>query len=122
MPTLFGLTDVIYLGFSFTGLAALATILALIGRMAVDCPQMGPAARLGTWVVTTGFVAMGTGVIGVIGAFLPTLLDGRGSGIYLSVGVVAIALGTGFYFAASGLRDILTAARRNLDAAAGQAS
>lgn len=110
--------DLIYLSVSGAGLVALAVILVVIGKVATDCPQIGPAARLGTWVVTTGFVAVGIGVIALIGSALPLLANGALGGLYVAVGCVAIALGSGFYFAAARLRDILAAARANLAAAA----
>lgn len=110
------MTDLIYLAISGAGLVALAAVLVVIGKVAADCPEIGGAARLGTWVVTTGFVAIGFGVFSLIGAGLPVLLQGRLEGLYFAIGCVAIVLGTGFYVAAWRLRDILAAARANLDA------
>lgn len=105
--------DAIYLSLAFTALSALAGVLILIGRMAQDCPETSGAARLGTWVVVTGFAAIGTGLIALIGAALPYLLGGGKSGLYLTLGMVAIALGIGFYNAATTLRDILKSAAAN---------
>lgn len=99
--------DALYLSLAFTGLAALAAVLVLIGRMAQECPETAGAARLGTWVVVTGFAAIGAGVIALIGAALPYVLQGGKSGLYLTLGLVAVALGIGFYNAATTLRDIL---------------
>ncbi len=106
------MTDIVYLAAGFTGLAALCVVLVVIGRAAADCPQIGAAARVGTLVVTTGFAAIGAGIIGLIGAALPLLLEGRANGLYIALGCVAIALGIGFYNAATTLREILRSAPR----------
>ena len=104
------MTDFIYLALGFTGLIALCVVLIQIGRVASACPQIGAAAKLGTLVVTTGFAAIGAGVIALIGAALPLLLEGQANGLYIAVGCMAIALGIGFYNAATTLREILRAA------------
>ncbi|MEL7349167.1 MAG: hypothetical protein AAFN17_15540, partial [Pseudomonadota bacterium] len=67
--------------------------------------------RLGTWVVTTGFVALGLGVVALVGAILPVLLRSEFQGLYTAVGLIFLALGFGFYVAAAMLRDILATAR-----------
>ncbi|MEM0988417.1 MAG: hypothetical protein AAGK00_06010 [Pseudomonadota bacterium] len=102
----------IYFAIGLAGLLALCTVLVIIGRAAADCPQIGAAAKVGTLVVTTGFASMGVGMIALIGAALPLLLEGPGSGLYLAIGGIAIALGIGFYTAAGILRDILASAPR----------
>lgn len=106
------MTDTIYFTLGFTGLASLALILVLIGRAAAACPQIGASARVGTLVITTGFVALGIGAIALIGAFLPLLTEGRASGLYLALGFLSLSLGLGFSHAAVRLRDILNAAPR----------
>jgi hypothetical protein len=106
------MTDIIYLATGFTGLIALCVVLVIIGRAASKCPQIGAAARVGTLVVTTGFAAIGAGVIALIGAALPLLIEGRANGLYIAIGCVAIALGVGFYNAATTLREILRSAPR----------
>ncbi|MEL6196715.1 MAG: hypothetical protein AAFT19_02605 [Pseudomonadota bacterium] len=103
--------DATYFAAAFAGLAALAAILVVIGRAAAECPLTASAARLGTWVVTTGFVTLGIGVVALIGAFLPLLLRSDFQGLYTAIGLIFLALGFGFYLAASMLRDILGAAR-----------
>ncbi|MFK7941422.1 MAG: hypothetical protein AB8B85_00670 [Paracoccaceae bacterium] len=108
------MTDFIFLAIGFIGLGALATVLAIIGKAAGACPEIGAAARVGTWVVTTGFCAIGVGVIALVGAALSALMEGRGDGLYLAVGCVAIALGVGFTYAAGTLRGILQAAPRSM--------
>lgn len=105
------MTDLVYLGTGFAGLAVLCIVLIVIGRAAASCPEIGAAARVSTLVVVTGFCAVGTGVIALIGAALPYLASARGDGLYLATGCLAIALGIGFYNAASTLRDLLAAAR-----------
>lgn len=106
------MTDIIYLTVGLLGLGALCTVLAVIGRVAGACPQIGAAARVGTWVVVTAFAAIGAGIISLGGALLPQLIEGRGDGLYLAIGCVAIALGVGFAQAAGTLRQILRDAPR----------
>lgn len=55
----------------------------------------------------TGFVAIGTGVIALFGAVLPFLGDDTRQALYGAVGFCALALGIGFYNAATMLRDFL---------------
>ena len=104
------MTDILFLSIAFAGLVSLAVVLVLIGRAAGDCPQIGGAARPATLVVTTGFAAIGTGVILLIAATLPVLMQGLVMGLYVALGLVGIALGIGFYNAAGALRDILDTA------------
>ncbi|MEL7468394.1 MAG: hypothetical protein AAFN27_08060 [Pseudomonadota bacterium] len=106
------MTDLVYFALGFAGLGALAVILAIIGKAASACPQIGAAARVGTLVITTGFIALGAGAVAIIGAFLPLLAEGRASGLYLALGFLSLALGLGFSGAAIRLRDILNAAPR----------
>ncbi|MEO0819461.1 MAG: hypothetical protein AAF074_03450 [Pseudomonadota bacterium] len=102
--------DIAYFFVAFAALIAVAGVLVVIGGAAARCPQTATVARLGTWVVTTGFVAIGSGVIALIGASLPFLIEGRMAGLYAALGMAFIALGIGFWVAASTLRDILNAA------------
>ena len=104
------MTDVLYFSLGFAGLSALSVVLVIIGRAAAACPQIGASAKVGTLVITTGFVALGVGAIALIGAFLPLLVEGRASGLYLALGFLSLALGLGFSSAAVRLRDILNAA------------
>lgn len=106
------MTDIVYFIIAFVGLAGLCTVLAIIGRAAGECPQIGAAAKVGTWVVTTGFCAIGVGIIALGAAFLPLLMSGRSDGLYLAIGLVSIVLGIGFSQAADTLRNILKAAPR----------
>lgn len=106
------MTDILFLAIAFAGLAALGFVLLRIGKAAADCPQIGGAARVLTMVVTTGFAAIGAGVIMIGAAALPVLASGHATGLYIALGLVAIALGIGFYNAAAVLRDALKAAPR----------
>ncbi|MEM9063174.1 MAG: hypothetical protein AAGD13_22160 [Pseudomonadota bacterium] len=106
------MTDLVYFALGFAGLGALSIILVIIGQAASACPEIGAAARVGTLVITTGFIALGAGAIAIIGAFLPLLAEGRASGLYLALGFLSLALGLGFSGAAIRLRDILNAAPR----------
>ena len=106
------MTDVTFLILGFVALFALAVVLVVIGRAAEQCPQIGAAARVGTLVITTGFLALGAGAIAIIGAFLPILISGAANGLYLALGFLSLALGLGFSTAALRLRDILHAAPR----------
>ncbi|MEM9147715.1 MAG: hypothetical protein AAGC57_16140 [Pseudomonadota bacterium] len=110
--------DVLYLSIAGAGLVALCAVLVVIGRAAAECPMTAAAARLGTWVVTTGFAAFGIGAIGLIGAALPVLSRVPASALYAAVGMVAIALGFGFYQAAVMLRGLMRDARAARDEAA----
>ncbi|MEM1299850.1 MAG: hypothetical protein AAGH68_11285, partial [Pseudomonadota bacterium] len=89
------MTDIIYFAIAFVGLTGLCTVLAIIGRAAAECPQIGAAAKVGTWVVTTGFCAIGVGIIAIGAALLPLLTDGRSDGLYWAIGIVSIVLGIG---------------------------
>lgn len=104
------MTHVTFLALGIGGLIALASVLVIIGRAAANCPQIGSAAKVGTLVITTGFLALGAGAIAIIGAFLPILLEGQVNGLYLALGFLSLALGLGFSNAAVRLRDILNAA------------
>ena len=104
------MTDITYLIVSFAGLAALATVLALVGRAAGTCPDSRDAVRVATLVVTTGFAAIGAGVVLIIAAALPVLAAGTATALYVALGISSIVLGIGFYTAATTLRDILKAA------------
>jgi len=107
------MTDLLYLSIAFAGLASLAAVLVLIGRAASDCPETGGAARVASLVVTTGFSAIGAGVILLIASALPVLMQGRVMGLYVALGLVALVLGVGFYNAASAMREILSAAPKS---------
>ncbi|MEM7499693.1 MAG: hypothetical protein AAF371_17105 [Pseudomonadota bacterium] len=105
-------TDLIYFAVSLAGLLSVATVLVAIGKAAQACPQTAGAARLGTLVVTTAFLAIGAGVIVLIGAALPLLAQGAATGLYIAIGLAFVALGLGFQYAAVTLRDILATAVR----------
>lgn len=111
------MTDILFLALAFSGLAALASVLALVGRAAGTCPDSRDAARVATLVVTTGFAAIGAGLVLMIAAALPVLATGSLTALYVSLGFAAIALGIGFYTAATTLRDILAGAARQRPAA-----
>lgn len=106
------MTDILYLTIAGAGLLALCGVLVVIGRAAADCPQTAGAARLATWVVTTGFAALGVGAIGLVGAVLPVLARAPESALYAAIGIVSVLLGLGFSYAATQLREILDAAQR----------
>ncbi|MEL6575757.1 MAG: hypothetical protein AAFQ81_07690 [Pseudomonadota bacterium] len=101
---------VLYFLVSLAGLLAVGAVLVLIGKAAQACPQTAGAARLGTLVVTTAFLAIGAGVITLIGAALPVLSAGAATGLFVAIGLAFIALGLGFQYAAVTLRDILNGA------------
>lgn len=106
------MTDILYFSIALSGLTALCAVLVVIGRAAAECPQTAGAARLGTWVITAGFAAIGVGIVALVGAILPVLESGRASGLYLATGIVAIVLGIGFYNAAQVLRDLMKEAQK----------
>ena len=107
------MTDhLIYFAVTLSGLAAVAGVLVTIGRVAARCREAAGAARLGTWVVTTAFLAIGAGAIALIGAAMPVIADGGLSALYLVIGLALVTIGIGFQIAASTLRDIIAAAPR----------
>ena len=97
----------IFYGTAFAVLIVLAAVLVLVGRAAGRCPQSANAARIATLVVTTGFLAVGAGAIGLAGVALATL--DSGDPIAGLVGL-AIALGFGFVWAARRLQEVIAAA------------
>lgn len=105
------MTELTFLGLGFAGLIALCAVLLAIGRAAAECPQLQGVARVGTIVITTGFAAIGAGVLALIAAMLPLMMTEQYNGLYLALGIAAIALGIGFYSAATTLRDVLKAAQ-----------
>ncbi|MEM9782120.1 MAG: hypothetical protein AAF899_06560 [Pseudomonadota bacterium] len=108
--------EFVYFAVSLMGLGGLAKVLVVIGDAAAACPQTAAAARLGKWVVTTGFVTLGAGAVSLIAAALPALTANGFSGLYAATGLMFLALGAGFYIAATMLNNILTAARSRIDA------
>lgn len=110
------MTELLFYPVGLAGLLALCLMLIVIGRAARECPETAAAARLGALIITTGFATIGTGVIALIGAALPIFGSGKAEALPLALGFVSIALGVGFWNAASMLRDILREARKALPA------
>lgn len=109
--------QIIYFLLAFTALASLAGVIHRIGGALQGCPQAGQAARLGAVIVTSAFISIGAGVIAIVGASLPLLVESGMTGLYVAIGCVCIALGVGFTAASRVLRDITQAAMRQPEAA-----
>ena len=106
---------------ALAGLAALSTVLIVIGRATQDCPQLAGTARLMSLIVTTGFVTIGVGMIALIGALMTRFTEDAVQAVSIAVGLASIALGIGFWTAAVNLRDMLKDAMMNRMPAAPEA-
>jgi len=102
------LTTLIYLALAFGGLTALSIMILKIGALLEDCPQSNAKARMAAITITTGFAAIGTGGVILIGALLPMLQDVALNGLFPALGLVALCLGLGFTHAVATLRAVLT--------------
>jgi len=102
------LTATIYLALAFGGLTALSIMILKIGTLLVDCPQSVAKARMAAVTITSGFAAIGTGGVILVGALLPMLEDVALNGLFVTLGLVALCLGLGFTHAVATLRAILT--------------
>ncbi|MEP4196867.1 MAG: hypothetical protein ABJL99_14665 [Aliishimia sp.] len=97
----------IYIVMSLAAVSALTLMILRIGSMMADCPDNGPAVRVGTVTVATGFAAIGTGGAVLIGAILPFLPHAPFMGLMLALGLAALCLGLGFTQAVATLRVVL---------------
>ncbi len=110
------------LTYLFAGLltvAALSFMILKIGALMSDCPVNGsdknsgknsgknPAARTAAITIATGFAAIGTGGVLLIGAVLPLLAEMPELGVALGLGFASLCLGLGFTQAIATLRAVL---------------
>ena len=96
-----------YIAFALAAVIALTLMILRIGAMMADCPQNGPAARISTVSVATGFAAIGSGGAILIGALLPIFPHAPALGLTLALGLAALCLGLGFTQALANLRALL---------------
>ena len=99
-----------YLFAAMIAVALLSFMILKIGALMSDCPQNGPAARTAAITISTGFAAIGTGGVLLIGAVLPLLADMPELAIALGLGFVSLCLGLGFTQAIATLRAVLAPA------------
>lgn len=112
-----------YLFAGMITVALLSFMILKIGAMMSDCPQNGPAARTAAITIATGFAAIGSGGVLLIGAVLPLLPKMPEMGVALGLGFAALCLGLGFTQAIATLRAVMspparTAQTPNPDASA----
>jgi len=96
-----------FIGLSLAALVALTRMILLIGTMQQSCPENGPAARLVSVTVATGFCAIGAGGVLLIAAALPVLAEVPVVGFFVGLGFAVLCLGLGFSHAVNTLRLML---------------
>lgn len=107
-----------YFALALTIVFALAAMILKIGQMLGDCPQTGAAARAAAVTITTGFVAIGIGMVLLIFTAI-MLMDGDALLSFLTaLGLAAMALGLGFTHAVSTLRAVVSRTQPSQDATA----
>lgn len=89
-------------------LAILTAMILRIGGLMTDCPETGPATRVATVSIATGFAAIGGGGVLLIGAAL-VLLPHIATGLLpIAIGLAALCLGLGFTNAVATLRGVVS--------------
>lgn len=96
-----------YITLAVAALIALCIMILKIGTLIGDCPQSKTAARAAAITVATGFAAIGSGGIILIGAALPLMEDAALPAFFLSLGFAALCLGLGFTHAIATLRAVV---------------
>lgn len=96
-----------YITLALAALIALCIMILKIGDLIGDCPQSKTSARAAAVSVATGFAAIGSGGIILIGAVLPMLEDAALPAFFLSLGFAALCLGLGFTHAIATLRAVV---------------
>ena len=99
---------VFYIPFALTAVVVLTLMILHIGALAGDCPVTRARARAVSTSVATGFAAIGTGGVIIIGAALPILGEAPVVALMLTLGFAALCLGLGFTHAMGTLRAALT--------------
>ncbi|MCV2883014.1 hypothetical protein [Actibacterium sp. XHP0104] len=89
-------------------LAILTAMILRIGGLMADCPDTGPATRVATVSVATGFAAIGGGGVLLVGALLVLLPNAAGGLLPIAMGLAALCLGLGFTNAVATLRGVVT--------------
>ena len=96
-----------YITLALAALIALCIMILKIGHLIGDCPQSKTAACAAAVSVATGFAAIGSGGIIVIGAGLAMADDMILPAFFLSLGFAALCLGLGFTHAIATLRAVV---------------
>lgn len=96
-----------YILFALATVAALTTMILRIGAMAGDCPVTQARAHTVSITIATGFAAIGSGGVIMIGAILPFLQNAPFAALLLAMGFAATCLGLGFTHAMGTLRAAL---------------
>lgn len=96
-----------YITLALGALIALATMILRIGALMAACPEKGAAARTVAMTVATGFAAIASGGVLLIGAVLPLFARDVVFALPVALGLAALCLGLGFTQAVSTLRDAL---------------
>ncbi len=96
-----------YILFALTAVGALTLMILRIGAMIGDCPVSAARARAVSITVATGFAAIGTGGVVMIGAVLPFMAKAPFAALMLALGFAALCLGLGFTHAMGTLRAAL---------------
>lgn len=100
-----------FIALSMIALLALTKMILVIGAMQQTCPDNGPAARLVSITVATGYCAIGAGGVLLIAAGLPVLAEVPVVGFFVGLGFAILCLGLGFSHAVNTLRLMLPAAK-----------
>ena len=106
---------VLYFVFALAFLAALSAMILKISRSLGDCPQTGRVARAAGVTITTGYTAIGSGAVALIGSALPVVQGGAPATLF-AIGFAALVLGLGFTHAITSLRDVVVSAQPRSEA------
>lgn len=99
--------SLIYLIFALGALTALSVMILRIGALLETCPDNGPSVRPAIITVATGFAAIGSGGVILIGALVPMLSGAPLVGFFAALGLTSLCLGLGFTQAMATLRAVL---------------
>lgn len=99
--------SILYLVFALSALVALAGMILRIGQLLETCPDTSPAVRPAIVTITTGFAAIGSGGVILIGALIPLSGAVPLTGFLAALGLTSICLGLGFTQAVATLRAVL---------------
>ena len=100
----------LYIALGIGAVIALGHMILRIGKLMDTCPQNGPAIRVATVTVATGFAAIGTGGVVLIGALPLVLRTAPVTGLVLALGLATLSLGLGFTQAVATLQAVVKTA------------
>lgn len=98
--------SLIYLAGGLGAVVLLSLMILRIGALMSACPEGAPFARPAAVTIATGFAAIGTGLVLLVGALLPLFPEALDAALPLALGFASLCLGLGFTQAASTLRDV----------------